>query len=211
MLNRERIQSSLALIGEISENSGGLMLEEIQFLTELVNDNRYKVAVIGEFSSGKSTFLNALIGTELLYNSDSEATGVITYIESSGEKTAYVSLKNGEKQEIDLEARERYESLKDFLDLNNGHLEVDWVGIKYPMVNIDKGVTFIDTPGLEGISEAQMLTTKSILKEANAVIMLINEKGLSDTELQILSGNYKGFGKKRSEKARTIFREIRCH
>ena len=195
MITRQQINNSIAKLKEISGNNKGLLSEEIDFLEELVNENKYRVAVIGEFSSGKSTFLNALIGSSVLYSSDSEATGVITYIEGSCEKKAYIHMKNGQKKVINLDMEEEGKDLRTHLDLDQNSQEVEWVGINYPMNGIDQEVCFIDTPGLEGISKVQMETTKKILKEANAVIMLITQKGLSGTELEILSGKYEGFGK----------------
>ena len=59
--------------------------EAIDELEEKVLINQYRIAVVGDFSSGKSTFINALIGEELLYSSTIEATGVITTVQF-GEK-----------------------------------------------------------------------------------------------------------------------------
>ena len=47
--------------------------EAIDELEDKILSNQYKIAVVGDFSSGKSTFINALIGEELLYNSNIEA------------------------------------------------------------------------------------------------------------------------------------------
>lgn len=45
-----------------------------------VKEQVFRVTVVGEFSSGKSTFLNALIGRDLLPHAVSETTATITYI-----------------------------------------------------------------------------------------------------------------------------------
>ena len=43
-----------------------------------MNDDEIRIAVVGEFSSGKSTFINALIGKDILNHATKETTAVIT-------------------------------------------------------------------------------------------------------------------------------------
>lgn len=52
-------------------------------LEQRYEESTFRVVVLGMFSRGKSTFLNALIGRRLLYKSDREATGAITLLRNS--------------------------------------------------------------------------------------------------------------------------------
>lgn len=52
-------------------------------LEQRYEESTFRVVVLGMFSRGKSTFLNALIGRRLLYESDREATGAITLLRNS--------------------------------------------------------------------------------------------------------------------------------
>ncbi|MCY6485825.1 dynamin family protein [Clostridium aestuarii] len=194
MLNRKEIKNMLFDLRNISASCDNLYLSEIEKLEEIVEENKYKVAVIGEFSSGKSTFLNALVGKRILYSSNNEATGVITYLESGKRKIASIFMEDGREKEIELVSEQNYKELKNYADIKNKKDKISSIAISYPLKGIDKDISFIDTPGLQGISLKQMKITKEILKEANATIVLITKKGLTQTELDILTGENKKFG-----------------
>lgn len=195
MLDRNKSMGAISVLKEVSSELNGLYYEEILKLEDMLKENKYKVAIIGEFSSGKSTFLNAISGKRILYSSPKEATGVVTFLENSPKKSASVLLESGKVEEISLSSEECYENLKRHLDIKNTESQVVSVGINYPLSNIDKEVVFMDTPGLQGISLKQMEITRDILKEANATIMLITKKGFSKTELDLLTGKNLDFGR----------------
>jgi|GEM_PF-6802366 len=195
MLDRKQLKNIIWELRNISAGFNDLYLTEINKLEEILDNNKYKVGVIGEFSSGKSTFLNAIVGKRILYSSNDEATGVITLLESDTKKLASIFMEDGSIKELELESSDSYEKLRSYVDIKNTKNKVTSVGINYPLKGIDKEICFIDTPGLQGISPKQMEVTKEILKEANATIMLITKKGISQTELDILTGNNKSFGR----------------
>lgn len=212
MLNRDEIKTALLDLRYISSSCNGLYIEAIESLEETLDENKYKVAVIGEFSSGKSTFLNALVGEKILYASNDEATGVITYLEKGNEKKASICMVNniGKEivNEIELNSIENYKKLSNYCDINNQKDKVTSIAISYPLKGIDKNISFIDTPGLQGINKKQMEMTKKLLKEANATIMLITKKGLSKTELDILTGKNTEFGKINNKDVFVIINKI---
>ena len=192
MLDRKQLKDIIWELRNISAGFNNLYLTEIDKLEEMIENNKYKVAVIGEFSSGKSTFLNAIVGKKILYTSNEESTEIITFLECDNKKLASIFMEDGSRKEVELESSVGYENLKNYIDIKN---KVASVGINYPLEGIDKDICFIDIPGLQGISPKQMEITKEILKEANAIIMLITKKGISKTELDILNGNNKDFGR----------------
>ena len=85
-LVREFVEFYDCSVSEYSEE-----IEECrEGLEKLLDDKFYNVIVIGTFSRGKSTFINALIGQRLLYTGDIESTGAITVVQNSSEKTVSV-------------------------------------------------------------------------------------------------------------------------
>jgi len=56
---------------------------EFDNIIERLRDNTLRVVVVGSFSSGKSTFLNALMGKDLLKHGTKETTATITEIVNS--------------------------------------------------------------------------------------------------------------------------------
>jgi GTPase Era involved in 16S rRNA processing len=195
MLDRIKSMEVISSLKEISAGLNSLYYDEILKLEDMLQENKYKVAVIGEFSSGKSTFLNAIAGKRILYSAAKESTGVVTFLENSPRKTASIFLTSGRVEEVSLSGEDSYEKLKTYLDIKNTEQQVSSVGIDYPLSNIDNEVVFMDTPGLQGISLRQMEITRDILKQSNATIMLITGKGFSQTELELLTGKNPDFGK----------------
>lgn len=206
--NRNQIRYMLFKLRNISIESGNLYLEEIEQLENMLEENKYKVVVIGEFSTGKSTFLNALIGEKTLFSSLREATGVVTYIEKGIEQRANIYFENGDKKSLTLNDKQDYKELEKYIDRKSKINKPSYVSISTPKLNIDEEVAFIDTPGLQGIQEKELLITKVALKEANATLVLTNEKGFSGSELDIISGRNTKFGKIRTKDILVIINQI---
>lgn len=81
---RDSIVTAFSLLPGIIESLNGeekkAYTERISQLQTRFHDPEFRLAIIGNFSCGKSTFLNALIGRELLSTSDIPTTAIPTYI-----------------------------------------------------------------------------------------------------------------------------------
>lgn len=49
-------------------------------IAKQLEEKEFRITVVGEFSAGKSTFLNALIGKDILPHALTETTATVTYI-----------------------------------------------------------------------------------------------------------------------------------
>lgn len=174
--------------------------EAIDELEDKILSNQYKIAVIGDFSSGKSTFINALVGEELLYNSNIEATGVVTTVQYGERPIAQVCKKKNSDiadeviDEFELTDEIGQNKLNDYLDIRNS-LNIDQINIFYPIEGVGKDIVFFDTPGIEKLSKKQVAMTKKIINEVNAVIFLITKKGFTKTSLKVIAGEHEDIGK----------------
>ena len=79
-LIREAFEKLPGIIESLSWEQKFLYLRQLGEIKSRYNDPEFKLAVIGNFSTGKSTFLNALIGQELLSVSDLPTTAIPTYM-----------------------------------------------------------------------------------------------------------------------------------
>ena len=61
-------------------NDGANIRDTINMLESRIEVDECRIAVVGEFSSGKSTFVNAIIGKDLLKHATLETTAALTYI-----------------------------------------------------------------------------------------------------------------------------------
>lgn len=67
-------------------------------------DERFNLVIIGEFSRGKSTFINALLGTNILPASANPTTNIISKIVYGKQPKYVLFYKDGKQQEISKEA-----------------------------------------------------------------------------------------------------------
>ena len=67
MVNQKRVLSEIDKISNFSViRKNQEMLSDLEKLKNRVQDDTFRIAVVGEFSSGKSTFINAILGKDLL-------------------------------------------------------------------------------------------------------------------------------------------------
>lgn len=128
-----------------------------------------KVLVMGRFSSGKTTFLNAMLGDDILPMDVRPCTAVIGEISYSTNWDAVIFPKNGKAPF----KSERHE-LKNLITIKHkdGDAEecpFDKVIIKSPLKICEHGIQFIDSPGLDDPTSHDEVT-KSYLPNADAII-----------------------------------------
>lgn len=54
-------------------------METVKQLTADVENDEFTIVLVGEFSSGKSTFLNALMGEKILPSFSNETTATVNF------------------------------------------------------------------------------------------------------------------------------------
>jgi|GEM_PF-5610589 len=158
---------------------------------ELSNDV-FRITVVGEFSSGKSTFLNAMIGKEILLSTSRETTAAITYIHNVSIENelcnrVVVTLRDGQEVEFDISDKEK---MKEFSTCNskehNVAFDVDHVDVYVHFENTDENIMLIDTPGLNGMEDGHRDLTLKEIGTSNASICLFGPKGLAQTDVDFL-------------------------
>ncbi len=124
-----------------------------------------KVAITGQFSSGKSTFLNALMAKNILPTGITPVTSKVNYIRYGEELKIRVKYKDGRDEYHDAEHISR------FIDQRKGVEDIDYL-ILYSPLNMLKDIVFVDTPGLNSLSYKDTQTTINVLNEVDGIIWL---------------------------------------
>jgi hypothetical protein len=139
-------------------------------LQRLKND-RFQVAVVGEFNRGKSTVINALLGAPILPMDILPCTATVNRVTYSQDKRAVIEFRDGAIEEVP------YDSLKDYItklsqESEERALSIREATIFYPSQYCANDVDVVDTPGL---NEDQSMTdvTLSVLPHCDAAIMVI--------------------------------------
>lgn len=133
--------------------------------------NTFKLAVVGEFSSGKSTFLNALIGKDILKHGAQETTATITEIQnlSKGERQETFDvyyIDNKVEEDIPIDKLIEYTSTVS--KIHNVAQEIKKVVIKTKMFDQNADICLIDTPGLNGIADNHREQTIELIENSHA-------------------------------------------
>lgn len=167
--------------------------EGLESFKQRINDDFFRLAVIGEFSSGKSTFINALLGRDILSHATKETTAVLTRIINVAEDdprkgSAVAFMKSGERLSI-----RNFDELKDYTTAVSTKYrvaqDINVVEIYMPLLHVTRPLMIMDTPGLNGIAEGHLEQTKEIVKKAHACIYLIQQRGLTKDDLEFLREN----------------------
>ena len=80
MSRTKNINSQINKIKKLKAVQKSGYIAEIDTLCDRLNDKIFRLAVVGEFSSGKSTFINAIIGKDVLKHAATETTATVTHI-----------------------------------------------------------------------------------------------------------------------------------
>ena len=132
--------------------------EKLEEVKQRLDNQEYKIAVVANMSSGKSTFINALFGKEVLPAFNHATTDSATYIYSKPniEKKAEIFFSD-DKESIEvfenLEAEIKQYAQKDEDCKDDKYKNVEKIDLYYPFENLqtssneDFSITFIDTPG----------------------------------------------------------------
>jgi GTPase Era involved in 16S rRNA processing len=152
--------------------------------------NTYNVLVIGEAKRGKSSFVNALIGRELL-PTDVDATTSQVFRICNSQKEAYrLCFKDGPPRQISKEELAEYGS-QAVADRRGASLvdldQLLWIEVDVPIRYLPEGVALLDTPGLGAIYAKHAMITHALVPEADAVIYVLDSRQpLGELDLEFL-------------------------
>lgn len=174
--NLKQIRARLTSEEMLASNELKVALGKLQRRAE----EPMKVAICGQFSSGKSTFLNALLAKNVLPTGITPVTSKVNYIRYARDLKIKVRYKDGR------EAYYGIAGLKRFTDQRENVEDIAYLTL-YAPVPLLKEVVFVDTPGLNSQSNEDTSTTEEVLSEVDGIIWLtlIDNAG-RNSELEVL-------------------------
>ena len=140
-----------------------------------------EVAIVGQFSSGKSTFLNALLSKDVLPTGITPVTSKVNFINYGEEYKLKVTYNNGANEYHSLDA------ISQFTDQRYSIEDIKYITLYAPM-DILKDISFVDTPGLNSQSLSDTQVTKKILRDVDGIIWLtLMDNAGKESESEVLS------------------------
>lgn len=189
----------------------GMQLQYNRCMEEarMVTDGLFRVVVMGTFTSGKSTLINALLGSKILPESALPSTAIVTFIQfgcdADDVEIHYRDIVNEDgtvaKGAVEHISKENFMQTYhyDIADTEKlsqtGSLprfkEIAYSIIRCSLPLVQDGVSIVDTPGLEDKDVATELAL-DIAAKAQAIIYVCGERGFAEADREYFEENFKG-------------------
>ena len=181
---KREIIARLQQLAELADAVGMITLARDIRTTRIpkLESERFHLVVLGEFNHGKSTFVNALLGSDILPTGITPTTASINHVVWAEQPTARVVLNGGESKHLDPQ------QLKEWVTVAGGHAnDVSYVELGYPSDLVKNSVVLVDTPGVNDLNEQRAEVTYGYVPRADAVVFLLDAgQALKDSEREFL-------------------------
>jgi replication fork clamp-binding protein CrfC len=168
---------------EQKNTSGGLGLEteieDIEIASKNLRSGVFRLLVLGDMKRGKSTFLNALIGENLLPSDVNPCTAVLTVLRYGSHKKVTVYFNDGRSSEqLDFqEFKHKYtidpaEAKQLEQEKKQAFPGVDYAVVEYPLPLLEKGIEIVDSPGLND-TEARNELSLGYINNCHAILFVL--------------------------------------
>jgi GTP-binding protein EngB required for normal cell division len=150
-LTQDCLDRALDRVGEICGRYQITALEDfLESCRLFAEEETLNIAVFGRFKAGKSSFLNHLLGRQLLSVGVIPVTSVVTEIQFGPREMAEVRFLDGRTESIPLDRIGEFIS-EDQNPENSKQAAL--VRVELPSMERYRGIRFVDTPGLESVLE----------------------------------------------------------
>lgn len=226
-LNKFRLQKE-SLGKMLTEASGVIQTlnmstasENLEKLGKKVNNDTFKIQVIGTFKNGKSTFINSLLGEDVLPAYALPCTAVINEVKYGEKKEAILFFRNPLPETLPATISPKalahikkyngkdvpplhieYSELEDYVVIPMGEdpremlLESPYekVELFWPLDMLKEGVEIIDSPGLEE-DDTRTRVTMDYLTKADAILFVLTaDKLCSKAEMDFIENSLNEYG-----------------
>ena len=187
----DMIRAALHLARESGDEEAEKRAREL--LARLAAD-RFQLAVVGQFSRGKTTLMNALLGGAYLPMGALPMTSVITTVRYGSQPRAMVR-----RRASHLRVEVPLADVAEFVSSSSPEragLQVATVEVEVPAEILRLGFELVDTPGVGSAVAISTATTRRFLPQADAVIFVTGfDSPLTDTEVRFLADAARHAGK----------------
>ena len=148
-------------------------------------EDRFILAVLGQFKRGKSSLMNAIIGRELLPTGVLPLTSAVTVLKYGPAERLVVHREN-----LHFPEELPVSSLPDYVTEKGNpanQKKVKTATVELPLPFLRRGIEFVDTPGVGSAIAANTATAYGFLPECDAVLFVTSvDTPMTSLELELL-------------------------
>ena len=217
--NRQKLAEILASASGTARRLNMTVETDLAALSRKVENDTFKIMVTGTFKNGKSTFINALLGEEILPAYALPCTAVINEVKYGTEKKAILYFRNplpdplpenlSSKAVAHMQAHQGgpippmeipYDEIEDYVVIPIGADEkstkmqspYEKLELFYPLDLLKNGVEIIDSPGLNE-DETRTRVTMEYLSRVDAILYVLNANAIcAGDEMKFIERDLKG-------------------
>ena len=174
---RDFLQQVRSLCQELGEGFSE-PLARIAELQSRLAEERFHLAVLGQFKRGKSTMLNALLGEPLLPTGVVPLTSIPTFLSFGKMRAVRVFFHDGREAAFADLTREQASDVlgRHVTEVKNprNQLGVERVEVEHPSSLLSAGVVMIDTPGIGSTLRHNTEATLNFLPQCDAALFVVS-------------------------------------
>ena len=182
--NKKNVLELLERARGFCKDAGSLeRAETFGSLAETLRKGEFSIVVVGEFSAGKSTFLNALMGERLLPSFTKETTATVNFLKhkdnACGGEIGTVYYSDGRERTIhNTDGKELFDIVKQYASTEGKEMginvaeEIAHFDLFLDSKFLEDGVMLVDSPGLNGIADKHREITERQIERSSACIFM---------------------------------------
>ncbi len=176
---------------DVGERAG--LMAQLDKIKAKQNDQALNLSVIGEFSTGKSSFINALLGQQLLVSSVIQGTTVVnTVIEYNSKLCVCVCYKDGRNDVQVFSSVSDLSGALSKITTNNAMAKnIKEVRVGIPSQLLMSGIRIIDTPGTNSLESWHEDVTRKALRDLSdlSIVLVDGMHPLTQTLMDFVEEN----------------------
>lgn len=158
-------------------------LDKLGEIQNRIQKRKFRMAVVGEFNRGKSSFINALLGKKILPEDILAATATVNRITYGSEPKAYVIWKDGNVCDTSVPVDDLAAYVTKLTDASAANAgKIKEAVVEYPSLLCLNDVDIIDTPGMNDEDDMNLVTVEQLENIDLAIVAIHASYPFSDTE-----------------------------
>src|SRR5271166_5607841 len=164
-----------SLLDLLKKRGNESRIHSCELLMAKLAEDRFTIAVLGQFKRGKSSLINAIVGRSLLPTGVIPLTTVITIVKFGAHERLVIQRKG-----FQFPQHESIASLPDYVTSQHNpenQKGIETVAVELPLPYLRRGLQFVDTPGVGSAIKANTDTTYLFLPNCDAVLFVTSTDG----------------------------------